>query len=192
MVENDPQTRTTMEKLLQKLDQDVEAASNGDVAALGRLYEHYYAPLVGVAYAVLLDRSLAEDAAQQAFATACRKLRGLRDLDRFGPWLAAICRNAAHDMLREKGRRVAMEKAASREVRGEGCEDGFDWAVRESVDRLAPMYREVVVLHYFHRMSYKEVESVLGITEDVVKGRLARARRQIQAHLEQEGFHQRQ
>jgi RNA polymerase sigma-70 factor, ECF subfamily len=171
--------------------QFVEAASKGDVAALGWLYGHYYAPLVGVAYAVLLDRSLAEDAAQQAFATACRKLRGLRELDCFGSWLAAICRNAAHDMLRERGRRTSVERAALRQVHGEGCRDGFDGAVRESVDHLSAMYREVVVLHYFHRMSYREVGSVLGITEDVVKGRLARARRQIEAYLEHEGFYKR-
>jgi RNA polymerase sigma-70 factor (ECF subfamily) len=169
----------------------VKTAGSGDVAALARLYERYYAPLVGVAYSVLLDRGLAEDAAQQAFATACRKIHGLRCPDRFGPWLATICRNAAHDMLREKGRRTALEKAAVQEAHGGPTWNGFDRAVREAVDHLPPMYREVVVLHYFHRMSYKEIEPILGITEDVVKGRLARARRQMQVYLEREGFRRR-
>ena len=38
------------------------------------LYEHYYAAMVWVAYAIVLDRDLAEDAAQQAFVKACEKL----------------------------------------------------------------------------------------------------------------------
>jgi DNA-directed RNA polymerase specialized sigma24 family protein len=46
--------------------------------------------MVWIAYSVLLDRPLAEDAAQQAFATACRKIRSLRQPDRFGPWLSEI------------------------------------------------------------------------------------------------------
>jgi DNA-directed RNA polymerase specialized sigma24 family protein len=56
----------------------VAAAGQGDAEALARLYERYYATMVWVAYSVLLDRGLAEDAAQQAFAAACGKIRGLR------------------------------------------------------------------------------------------------------------------
>ena len=78
----------------------VEAACRGDKAALATLYERYYAVMVWVAYSVLLDRSLAEDAAQQAFAQACQRIHALKRLDRFGPWLTRICRNAARDMAR--------------------------------------------------------------------------------------------
>lgn len=170
----------------------VEAACEGDSEALAGLYERYYAVMVWVAYSVLLDRGLAEDAAQQAFAKACEKLRSLRQLDRFGPWLATICRNAAQDMARARRRDVALQKEAAREVRLESGSNGFDKAVKEAVDGLPSMYREVVVLHYYNQMSYQEIESVLGISGDKVKGRLARARRQIQVHLENEGFHREQ
>ena len=68
----------------------VEAAGRGDADAVAGLYERYYAAMVWVAYSVLLDRPLAEDAAQQAFAAACRKIRSLRQPDRFGPWLSEI------------------------------------------------------------------------------------------------------
>lgn len=55
----------------------VEAACNGDVDSFGELYRRRYAALVGVAYRVLSDRHLAEDAAQEAFAVACRDLEPL-------------------------------------------------------------------------------------------------------------------
>jgi RNA polymerase sigma-70 factor (ECF subfamily) len=156
---------------------------------VARLYERYYAVMVWVAYSVLVDRGLAEDAAQQAFATACGKMRGLKRLDRFGPWLTTICRNAAQDMARARRRDAALQERAASEIHVAAGSNGFDKAVKEAVDSLPVMYREVVVLHYYSGMSYKEVESVMGVSGDVVKGRLARARKQIQAFLEQEGFH---
>jgi len=170
----------------------VEAACRGEADALAGLYERYYATMVWIAYSVLLDRSLAEDAAQQAFATAYSKIRGLRRLDRFGPWLTTICRNTAQDMTRARRREAALQKRAVSEARMASGSDGFDNAVKEAVDSLPVMYREVVVLHYYSGMSYQEIESAVGISCDTVKGRLARARKQIQVHLEQEGFRREQ
>jgi len=169
----------------------VEAACRGERNALAGLYERYYATMVWVAYSVLLDRGLAEDAAQQAFATACRKIRNLRHLDRFGPWLTTICRNTAQDMARARRREAALQKRARSEAGAVSDSDGFDKAVKEAVDTLPALYREVVVLHYYRGLSYEEIESVLGVSSNKVKGRLARARKRIQVHLEEEGFRQR-
>jgi RNA polymerase sigma-70 factor (ECF subfamily) len=118
-------------------------------------------------------------------------MRYLRHADRFGPWLAAICRNTAQDMARARRREAAWQKRAVNEIRMSSSSNGFDKAVKEAVDNLPAMYREVVVLHYYHGMSYKEIEPLLGVSGDRVKGRLARARKQIQVHLEKEGFRQR-
>ena len=170
----------------------VEAACKGDSEALAGLYERYYAVMVWVAYSVLLDRGLAEDAAQQAFAKAYVKMRGLKRVDRFGPWLTTICRNAAQDMARARRRDTALQKIAVVEEAAQSGSDGFDRAVKEAVDGLSPMYREVVVLHYYSGMSYSHIESVLNISGDRVKGRLARARKQIQTCLEKEGFRREQ
>lgn len=170
----------------------VEAACRGDTEALAGLYERYYATMVWVAYSVLLDRPLAEDAAQQAFAAACVKMGSLRHPDRFGPWLTTICRNAAQDMARARRRAAAFEKAAATEPSAPAGSNGFDRAVKEAVDSLPAMYREVVVLHYYNSMSYREIEAVLGVSGDVVKGRLARARKQIHTYLEKEGFRREQ
>jgi RNA polymerase sigma-70 factor (ECF subfamily) len=170
----------------------VEAACKGDSEALAGLYERYYAVMVWVAYSVLLDRGLAEDAAQQAFAKAYVKMRGLKRVDRFGPWLTTICRNAAQDIARARRRDAALQKIAVIEEAAQSGSDGFDRAVKDAVDGLPTMYREVVVLHYYSGMSYSQIKSVLGISGDRVKGRLARARRQIQACLENEGFRREQ
>ena len=75
----------------------VEAAIGGDVDSFTELCRRYYPALVAIGEAILSDRHLAEDAAQEAMARASRKLLDLKDIDRFAAWLAVICRNVARD-----------------------------------------------------------------------------------------------
>jgi RNA polymerase sigma factor (sigma-70 family) len=165
----------------------VEAARGGCVESFGRLYEYYYAPMVWLAYSVLADRSLAEDAAQEAFAKACAGLTGLRRSDRFGPWLGCICRNEAHQVLRTRRRSMAALDASEPLV-APARNDGHDEAVRHAVERLPAMYREVVVFHYYSDMSYEHIHQTLGISVDQVKGRLNRARKKISRALQRQGI----
>ena len=166
----------------------VEAARSGCVESLGRLYERYYTSMVWVAYAILLDRDLAEDTAQEAFARACARLADLRHTDRFGTWLGRICRNEAHQVLRGRRRQEAAKVPIEEEVSPTVGSDGYDQAVKEAVDQLPLPYREVVVLHYYNDMGYEQMHQVLGISVDCVKGRLSRARKRIGTALRRRGF----
>jgi RNA polymerase sigma-70 factor (ECF subfamily) len=174
-----------------KQQQLVKSARNGDGESFGLLYEEYYAPMMWLAYSILLDRDLAEDAAQQAFVNACEKLAHLRDVDRFVPWLARICRNEAHQLIRQQRRQCPSEYAESGQVREHNCDDSQDDLVKTAIDQLPPMYREVVVLHYYNGMSYQDIQSVLGIAAHTVRGRLFRARKKIERQLNRHGFQKR-
>jgi RNA polymerase sigma-70 factor (ECF subfamily) len=171
--------------------QIVETARRGDARAFGTLYEHYYATMVWVAYAIVLDRDLAEDAAQQAFVKACEKLADLRRGDRFGAWLTQICRNEARQLLRNRQRserQQARKAACAASPAAEGPDLGM---VKAAVDQLAPMYREIVVLHYYHRMDYRRIAATLGVAGHTVRGRLFRARRHIERILRKNGYPER-
>jgi RNA polymerase sigma-70 factor (ECF subfamily) len=166
----------------------VEAARRGDEESLAMLYHRHYATMVWLAYSILMNRDLAEDAAQQTFVKACESLADLKQADRFGPWLAAICRNEAHQLIRARrqlaGRRTAEDVYAAQPDR-----DSNDHTlVRAAIDRLEPMYREVIILHYFNRMDYRQIAAALGIAGHTVRGRLFRARRQIEKTLRKNGF----
>jgi len=88
----------------------VRRTLQADPESFGQLCRRYYHPLVAVADSILLDRHLAEDAAQEALACACRQLPRLQRPERFGPWVAAICRNVARNMRRDRRRqRVRAE-----------------------------------------------------------------------------------
>jgi len=168
--------------------QIVESARRGDAASFGALYERHYATMVWLAYSILLDRTQAEDAAQQAFVKACEKLSDLKRIDRFRPWLARICRNEAHQLIRDRHRSAPpppMETACADPSQTEGSDLDL---VKAAVDQLAPMYREIVVLHYYNGMDYRQIATTLGIAGHTVRGRLFRARRKIERTLKKNGY----
>lgn len=169
----------------------VEAARRGDAESFGMLYTRHYVSMVWLAYSILLDRTLAEDAAQQAFVKACEKLPGLKRADRFIPWLAQICRNEAHQLLRNRKRAQSAMPIDADDKAAPVSEDLDLGLVKAAVDRLAPMYREIVVLHYYQRMDYRQIAATLGIAGHTVRGRLFRARRKIEQTLRRNGFPQR-
>jgi len=86
----------------------VEAAQKGHLDSFACLYQRYYSSMAAIAYCMLADRHLAEDAAQQAFVVTCQELSSLKRKDKFAGWLAGICRNVARQMYKSKGSVVAM------------------------------------------------------------------------------------
>lgn len=164
----------------------VEAAENGDVDGFTELCRRYYPAMVAVAHSVIGDRHLAEDAAQQAFAKAVRKLPQLKKKSRFASWLAVICRNAAKDMLLDQANLRAAEGLSTRAT--ESHEDGLTEAVREAISKLSASAREVIFLRYYDGMSYERISAVLGISEQAINGRLRRAKKKMADYLRRNGF----
>jgi RNA polymerase sigma-70 factor, ECF subfamily len=167
----------------------VAAARNGDVNSFGELYRRYYAATVGIAYCWVSDRHLAEDAAQEAFAVACRDLVRLRRADKFAGWLKAICRKVARRAAKRRPRHELPADIASPTTT---TDDHRASLVRQSVARLPERAREVIVLHYFSGLSYEEIAGTLGTSPQAVHGRLIRARRKLAEDLRRNGLGRRE
>ncbi len=164
----------------------VERAKAGNGDSFTELCRRYYPAMVAIAHAIVGDRHLAEDAAQQAFARAAMNLHRLREAGQFGSWLAAICRNAARDVVRAN-RRLPDRQGPVAEVI-EPQQDDAGPAVRAALDRLEPQAREVIYLRFYDGLSYERIGEVLGISEQAINGRLRRAKRELAKHLRREGF----
>lgn len=117
----------------------VNAAGNGDVESFRQLYEKYYGMAVGIARSRLQDHQLAEDAAQEAFAVACRKLHTLRNADRFVEWLGTICRRTANRMRHQHGNENPIEREFREPVTED---DSVAINVREGLERIPFASRE--------------------------------------------------
>jgi RNA polymerase sigma-70 factor (ECF subfamily) len=166
----------------------VRRALQADPASFGELCRRYYHALVAVADSVLLDHHLAEDAAQEALAAACRQLGRLKDPQRFGPWLAAICRNVARDMRRELLRqRKCVEHYPDDDGNGKP-DDDRKVVLAEALQKLPEPLREVLFLRFYNEMSYRQMARVLGATEQTIDGRIRRAKKKLAAHLRKAGL----
>jgi RNA polymerase sigma-70 factor (ECF subfamily) len=166
----------------------VEAALNGDAESFTELCRRYYPAMVAIAHSILGDRHLAEDAAQQAFANAVSKLPQLERKGRFARWLAAICRNAANDILREKPIPHASDELFN--IPAESAQDDHEAleAVRKAIGQLSASHREVILLRYYDGMTYEKISTVLGISRQAISGRLRIAKKRIAEHLSRNGF----
>jgi RNA polymerase sigma-70 factor (ECF subfamily) len=164
----------------------VDAAVNGDADSFTELCRRYYPAMVAIGHSILGDRHLAEDAAQQAFANAVRRLPQLRQKSRFAKWLAAICRNAALDLV-EKQDAVGTADDASRVAAESKGNDAAD-VVREAIGWLSASDREVIFLRFYNGMTYESISAVLGISTQAINGRLRRAKKKIAGHLRRAGF----
>jgi RNA polymerase sigma-70 factor (ECF subfamily) len=169
----------------QSQEQLIEQARQGCIDSFGKLYEQYYNGIVALAYSALGEMGLAEDAAQETFAIACRDLTKLRDNSKFGGWLAGICRNASKQMMRKEQKLVELRDKQNVTNAKQTNEVGE--AVKEAIRLLRPKYREPIVLRYYDNLSYQQISSILGISQVAVNGRILRAKQKIARQLKRVG-----
>src|SRR5499426_1728353 len=87
----------------------VQAARRGDKKAFVEIVARHQAMVCGIALGILGDFAASEDAGQEAFLTAWRKIHELREPERLKAWLAQIARNAALGQLRRTRGHDALE-----------------------------------------------------------------------------------
>lgn len=157
----------------------ISAAQAGDLDSFGELGRRYFSVLTAIAYAVLGDHHLAEDAAQESLAKALVNLMKLRRTDSFAPWLGRVCRNVAHDMVDRKPAQTLTAEAIQVES---GNPDEHE-AIHQALARLAPEARELITLRYYNNCSYEQIAAVTGLSGPAINGRLTRAKQKMAAYL---------
>jgi RNA polymerase sigma-70 factor (ECF subfamily) len=151
-------------------------ARAGDEGAFAQLTGAVSGPLLRVAYGILRDRALAEDATQQALLNVWRKLPRLRDPARFEAWAYAILVRACSDEARRTRRSLptllpSPEPTSSDEFGGVVDRDQLERAF----GRLSAEHRAVIVLHHWFDLSLPATAEALGISVGTAKSRLNRA-----------------
>jgi RNA polymerase sigma-70 factor (ECF subfamily) len=158
---------------------DEEAFASLAVAAGDRLH--------AVAFRILRDTDLAEDASQQALLTIWRDLPQLRDPARFDAWSYRLLVRACYAEGRRTRRwapKVRLLPADEPEV-SEGLNSVVDRdQLERGFRRLSIDHRAVVVLHHYLDLPLDEVADVLGVPVGTVRSRLHHAMRGLRAALE--------
>jgi RNA polymerase sigma-70 factor (ECF subfamily) len=170
----------------------IKDAQHGDLDSFNRLVLAYQDMVYNQAYRVMGDSAAAQDATQDAFISAYRKIRSYRG-GSFKAWLLRIVTNACYDELRRRKRRpttpLEPRDPFNEEIEspywvadpGESPEDYSERvelgdAIQHCLEDLSPDYRTVVVLVDIQGMDYAQAAAVLGKPLGTIKSRLARAR----------------
>jgi RNA polymerase sigma-70 factor (ECF subfamily) len=152
----------------------------GDPTALAEAYERHSALCRGVAYRVLRDEALAEDAVQDAFASLWRRRESMTvRAAGLSPWLVVVTRNAALSLLRADTRRRLREEREFAATPAEAGRDPSDIvtadeaaaAVVAALDDLPKEQRDVIQLAYFDRLTLAQVAERTGAPLGTVKRR---------------------
>ena len=166
-----------------------DRARNGDLDAFEELMHARIDAIYRLSYAIVGDEADARDSTQETFIAAWRRIRGLRDPDRFDAWLQRIAVNAARMTLRARGRRRVREIPSGDIARLSAMSDRSQ-PERSDADllgsalgRLPVDQRAILVLHHLEGQGIAEMAEVLEIPVGTVKSRLHSARQALQAAL---------
>ncbi|NNM84472.1 MAG: sigma-70 family RNA polymerase sigma factor [Phycisphaerales bacterium] len=171
-------------------EQLLAAYLKGDESALSELVSRYQQELFSFLQRFVNDAAVADDLFQETFVQVFRHAASFDLKRKFRPWLFTIAANRARDYLRLTMRQptVSLDGGGSSDGEGGTLADrlksdeptpldnaqlGEDARrVREVIDRLSPIYREVLLLSYFNRFAYQEIAEMLHLPIGTVKSRL--------------------
>lgn len=164
------------------MDSELERARRGDREAMAQIVDRHY-DAVYCFCARRLGPDLAQDAAQETFITAQKRLKSFGEVSALSTWLFGIAHNHCRNLSRKRKAEMAVCDSWL-ESEGSGpmapSEDGEQnlvdrEALRTALHRLSESHREVVLLHEVEGLTYEEAAEVLGVPAGTVKSRLHHA-----------------
>ncbi len=163
------------------------AVREGELDALGELFERHHGPLFGFLVKHTGDRAAAEDIAQTVFQRMLKYRHTYRDEGCFTAWMYHLARRSAADHFR-KGN--ATPQATDPADLNEHADDTPHAAHRAATNddhallqtalaRLDCDDREILLLARFQELSFAEIAGILECSVGAAKVRAHRALREL-------------
>ena len=159
-------------------EQVLEAVGRGDDDALGVLYDRFGRTAYRLAFRILRDSALAEDAVQEAFLAVWRSADAYkRERAKPSTWILTVVHRRAVDLVRrEQSRRGEPLEVAPEPVSGPADEDAVlrdrRAAVQAALTELPGEQRQALELAYYGGLTQSELAERLGVPLGTVKSRM--------------------
>ncbi len=159
------------------------AVRDGELDALGELFERHHGPLFGFLLKHTGQRTAAEDIAQTVFQRMLKYRHTYRDEGRFAAWMYHLARRCAADHFRKANAAPHATDPANLQDHADDAPDaGARAAVRDdhallhtALARLDRDDREVLLLARFQELSFAEISGILECSVGAAKVRAHRA-----------------
>lgn len=159
----------------------VALVARADDAALAELYDRIGKMAYGLAYRVLRDERLAEDAVQEGFLAVWRTAAGYAaERAKASTWILTLVHRRAVDLVRREQRRRAepLDEGGAHEEAVVGSAEEAAWLrferdrVQGALELLSDVQREAIELAYYGGFTQSELAERLGQPLGTIKSRM--------------------
>ena len=157
---------------------------------IDRLVRSYGTMVMRQAYFYMKDKQKAEDVCQEVFLRIYKKQPLLPDEQSEKAYLLRVTINLCKDNLKSAWHRKVVPMAENYDApgsgltpEGESLQGEEKQMLYKAVMELPDIYKDVILLFYYHDMQTAEIAKVLGIPEVTVRTRLMRARGRLKETL---------
>jgi RNA polymerase sigma factor (sigma-70 family) len=172
-------SQTTARELAHLSDEAVLALiARSDEQALAELYRRFGRLAYGLAFRILRDDALAQDAVQEAFLGIWRAAeRFMAERAKPSTWLLTLVHRRAVDLVRREERRRTEPLQLEAEPVGAEAADEAELVsrrqtIREALRQLPPEQREAIELAYYGGYTQSELADRLGQPLGTIKSRM--------------------
>jgi RNA polymerase sigma factor (sigma-70 family) len=172
----------------------VEAVALADEHALGELYDRFGKVAYGLAYKILQDAALAEDAVQEAFLQIWRGAGSYRpDRAKASTWLLTFVHRRAVDLVRREQKRRTLPVGDEPQGMDPGADDeavarSRREIVRDALRRLPAEQREPIELAYYAGLTQSELAERLEQPLGTIKSRMFSGLQRLRVLLAEAGY----
>ena len=167
----------------------------GDLAALGDLFDRHQRLVYRTAVGITGDEQVASDLLQDVFLRVHRFARHI-DPDRpLEPWLYRTTANLTYTWMKRHNRWLRPLEEVAEWLAGSKkqspayvAETDQEWRdIRKAIASLSLQQRVVVVLYYINDLSLQEISEILDAPVGTIKSRLFYGRQALKRYLETDG-----
>jgi RNA polymerase sigma-70 factor, ECF subfamily len=155
----------------------------------------WYGRVFAFCQSQLRSRCDAEDAAQETFMRAIRFQERIAQSETVGAWLRSVAKHVCIDAIRRNQRREcdalpndALVPSLAQEPSVLCSDRDEQQLLVQMIHQLDEDLREVVLLHYYDELTYDQIANWLDVARSTVNERLARARKTLKAHFNNDRY----
>jgi RNA polymerase sigma-70 factor (ECF subfamily) len=187
------QARSEIKNLMTDSDDLIARARSGDDEAFGVIFEHHSRFIYKFIYAMISEKSMAEEMTQETFLAAYKSIHNLRGEAKLRTWLCGIAKNVVYKSLRVR-RKEGTNSGEQIESLGTADDKNLppdrefmsrelNHLIRSALARLDPDKRLVFTLKELQHLSYKEISDITGSAIPKLKTDLHRAKIEMRRAL---------
>lgn len=179
---------------MQNDQQHIKEVLEGNTAAFAHLVEQYQSYVFTITHRILSSREEAEEAAQDTFVKAFKRLKDYRFEAKFTTWLYPIARNTAIDYKRRKTRITASIDEDERFFHLVDTQSQGQFArlqakqrstyIEQLIRQLPEEDAMLITLFYLQEQSIEEIAAISELSVSNIKVKLFRLRKKLKKKLE--------